>query len=332
MGSETVNGLMLNHFHFLARLNVLATLILQLLGAAALVAEEPEAGDAAVVKTSPAELPWEIMVCDYVQFRLCRFNRQGEVIWEHRPAGKVWDFVLTDNNQIVYPIITDTQEVRCLDFEKNVIWSWPYAGEYREIINITRDGQQLFISGQMPPQVIRMSTSGQMQSRLPIPARYQHHHGQLGNVYAVGEDRFLAQLWGEATALEVDGTGKETWRYVVPKSDKGGYPAGTVQDVLRLRNGNTLIACGTQARLLEVNPAGKVIWEFTGDGHPQLNFTNACSLQQLRDGSILVTNFLRGNTGRGAHAFLLSPDRNITWTWSDHRNITAASQVWAIEP
>ncbi|MDE0818325.1 MAG: hypothetical protein OSA92_11725, partial [Pirellulaceae bacterium] len=57
---------------------------------------------------------------------------------------------------------------------------------------------------------------------------------------------------------------------------------------------------------------------------------NACNLQMLKDGSVLVTNFLRSNSGRGAHAFRLSTEKEITWTFSDHKNFTAASQVWAI--
>ena len=284
--------------------------------------------------SSPVDeiLPFELMICDYVQFKLCRVDRSGSVVWEHKPSGKVWDFVLTDDDRVIFPIITDSQEVRCIDFQKNIIWSWPYAADYREIINITRNRSQLVISGQVPPQAILMNLSGEIQSTLPIPAKYTHHHGQLGNVYAVGDDHYLAQLWGEGTAVEVDSRGREVWRFQVSKTARGRYPAGTVQDVLRLKNGNTLIACGTQARLLEVDRTGKVVWEFDGKTDPNLNFTNACGLQQLRDGSILVTNFLRGNSGRGAHAFRLSPQKKITWTWSDHENFTATSQVWAIEP
>jgi len=45
----------------------------------------------------------------------------------------------------------------------------------------------------------------------------------------------------------------------------------------------------------------------------------------------LVTNFLRGNSGRGAHAFILSKEKEIIWTLTDHKNFTAGSQVWAIE-
>jgi hypothetical protein len=303
------------------------------LGRAALAQEKSQPQkDANGSGTRLKKLPYELMIYDYVQFKLARVNTHGKVIWEHRPEGKVWDFVLTDDNRLVYPIITDKQEVRCIDFEKNLKWSWSYASEFREIINITRHQSQLIVSGQKPPQAILMDLDGTIRKRLPIPARYTHHHGQLGNVYAVGNKHYLAQLWGEGTALEVDENGKEVWQYQVPRAEKGRYPAGTIQDLLRLDNGNTLLACGTQARLLEVDRSGKMAWEFNGNGHRELNFTNACNLQKLRDGSILVTNFLRGNSGRGAHAFILSKEKKITWTFTDHKNFTAASQVWAIEP
>ncbi|WP_298868997.1 hypothetical protein [uncultured Gimesia sp.] len=277
------------------------------------------------------EHPYEMMICDYEGGKLYRVDKRGKIIWEHRPEGRVWDFVLTDDNNIIYPMRTKKMEVRCINFEKKVIWSWPYDKEFREIINITKHQSQLILSGQMPPQAVLMKLDGTIQKKLPIPAKYKSFHGQLGNVYHVGNQHYLAQLWGEGTALEVDRNGKEVWRYQVPKAGKGRYPAGTVQDVLRLDNGNTLIACGTQARLLEIDLSGKIVWEFTGKDHPELNFTNACTLQKLKDGSLLITNFLRGKTGRGAHAFILSKEREITWKLTDHKNFTAASQVWGIE-
>jgi hypothetical protein len=302
------------------------------LGGPVLAQEQEQSAQDADGPEAPVKAhPYELMICDYVRFKLSRVDKRGRIIWEHSPEGKVWDFVITDDNLLIYPIITDKQEVRCIDFQKNLKWSWPYASQFREIINITKHQSQLIVSGQKPPRAILMTLDGTIQKKLPIPARYKHHHGQLGNVYHVGNKHYLAQLWGEGTALEVDENGNEVWRYQVPKAGKGRYPEGTVQDLLRLDNGNTLLACGTQARLLEVDRFGNIVWEFTGSDHPELNFTNACNLQELEDGAILVTNFLRGNSGRGAHAFILSKEKKITWTLNDHENFTATSQVWAIE-
>ena len=85
-----------------------------------------------------SENPYELMICDYVKFQLCKMNKAGKITWQHKPESKVWDFVLTKENHIVFPIITKRFEVRCMDFEKKIKWSWPYRKDYREIINITQ--------------------------------------------------------------------------------------------------------------------------------------------------------------------------------------------------
>jgi len=64
------------------------------------------------------------------------------------------------------------------------------------------------------------------------------------------------------------------------------------------------LVCGRQLRLLEVDRSGKIVWEFTGSDYPELNFTHASNLQELRDDSILVTNFLRGKL-EALHTHLL---------------------------
>jgi hypothetical protein len=276
--------------------------------------------------------PYEILVCDYLKFELYKVDRQGKIIWQHKPEGKVWDFVLTKDTKLIYPIITGPREIRCLNMKKEILWSWPYAKEYREIINITQDKSQLIISGQKPSEAIIMTTEGELKHKTDIPTKFHSHHGELGNVYPLENGHFLVQLWGEGCVLELDHKGKETWRYQVPKYGAGKHPVGCVQDVIRLSNGNTLIACGTQARIIEVTPEKNIVWQLTKDDYPELNLTNACALQVLKDGSIFVTNFLRGNTGKGAHAFILSKNRKLTWSLQDHKNIRAASLIRAIEP
>ena len=273
------------------------------------------------------ENPYELLINDYVKFEMYRVNKAGEVTWKHKPVSKVWDFVLTKDNDIIFPIITKYFEVRCMDMQKKIKWSWKYRKEYQEIICITQSKSELIISGQKPSDAILMDSKGKILRKVDIPTNFGPKHGEMGNVYALENGNFLAQLWGEGSAVEVDKDGKEVWRYKVGKG-----VAGTVQDVLRLKNGNTMIACGTQARILEVNPKKEIVWEFTKDDHPELNFTNACALQLLKDGSILVTNFIRGNIGKGAHAFILSKkDRKVIWTFSDHKNFKAASRIYAIE-
>ena len=68
-------------------------------------------GDAGAQGRRFEKYPYELMVCDYVRFKLSRVDKRGKIIWEHSPAGKVWDFVLTDDNKLIYPIITDKKQI-----------------------------------------------------------------------------------------------------------------------------------------------------------------------------------------------------------------------------
>ena len=106
-------------------------------------------------------------------------------------------------------------------------------------------------------------------------------------------------------------------------------------DAQRLKNGNTLISCGTQKRVLEVTPDKKIAWEFTANDAPELNVTWVSSIQQLKNGNVLVGNFLRGQEGKGAHAFEVTRDKKVVWSWTDHsiiRSLTTVRVLDELEP
>jgi len=52
---------------------------------------------------------------------------------------------------------------------------------------------------------------------------------------------------------------------------------------------------------------------------PELNLTWIGSLQKLKNGNYVVSNFLRGQEGKGAHAFEVTRDKRVVWTFADHK-------------
>ena len=104
-----------------------------------------------------------------------------------------------------------------------------------------------------------------------------------------------------------------------------------VGDAQRLENGNTLISCGTQKRVIEVTPDKKIAWEFGAGDAPELNITWVSSIQQLKNGNLLIGNFLRGQEGKGAHAFEVTRDKKVVWKWDDHSLIKSLTTVRVIE-
>src|SRR5947207_2804781 len=127
---------------------------------------------------------------------------------------------------------------------------------------------------------------------------------------------------GPCQAVEVDPDGKVIWEIT---------GLANVFEALRLPDGNTLVSCGTQKRVIEVSPAGKVVWELTARDVPDVNLTWVTSLQILKNGNYLIGNFLHGQEGKGAHAFEVTRDKKVVWTFADHVMVKLATMVRALE-
>ena len=60
------------------------------------------------------------------------------------------------------------------------------------------------------------------------------------------------------------------------------------------------------------------MWEFGPKALRSLNLTWMGSLQILKNGHYVVGNFIRGQEGKGAHAFEVTHDKKVVWTFADH--------------
>jgi hypothetical protein len=72
------------------------------------------------------------------------------------------------------------------------------------------------------------------------------------------------------------------------------------------------------------------VWEFGDRDAPELNLTWVSSIQPLKNGNIIVGNFLRGQEGRGAHVFEVTRDKKVVWKWDDHRLVQSLATVRVI--
>jgi hypothetical protein len=167
-----------------------------------------------------------------------------------------------------------------------------------------------------------VNPKGEVVHVTPLHTNQEHFHLQVRNVHQLPNGHILAAHEGEGAVREVDQTGKVVWEYT------GVENAGDAQ---RLPNGNTLISCGTQKRVIEVTPDKKIVWEFSAKDAPELNITWVSSIQQLKNGNLLVGNFLRGQEGKGAHVFEVTRDKKVVWKWEDHSTVKSLTTVRALD-
>ncbi len=75
----------------------------------------------------------------------------------------------------------------------------------------------------------------------------------------------------------------------------------------------------------------QIVWEFTADDAPELNLTWVSSIRIPKNGDYLVGNFLRGQEGKGAHAFEVTRDKKVVWTFADHKQFRSVTTVRAVD-
>jgi outer membrane protein assembly factor BamB len=255
------------------------------------------------------------------QNRLVELDADGKLVWEHKPPSVAVIFQPLANGNVVYAFGGNPTGVVEIDRDQKPVWT--YLSKCPQVLGFERlaSGNTL-LAEQGPPQAVEVDPAGQTVHVTPLVTSDEHYHQQVRNIQQLADGHVLAAHEGEGAAREVDAQGKVVWEY----KNVTNCPAA-----LRLPNGNTLIACGTQKRLIEVNPAGQIVWEFNEADGPDLNLTWVSSVQILPNGNYLVGNFIRGAEGKGAHAFEITRDKQIVWRFADHDRFKSITTIRALD-
>ena len=134
---------------------------------------------------------------------------------------------------------------------------------------------------------------------------------------------------------EYDRAGKVVWSYALELGDRprspGHGPEGHGVEVfgaVRLENDNTLIAGGNNNRVIEVTPAGKIVWSIGQRELPGITLAWITTLHALPNGNVIVGNCHAGP--ENPQLFEVTRDKKVVWTFRDFKtfgNGLAAAHV-----
>jgi hypothetical protein len=253
--------------------------------------------------------------------RLVEFDADGKVAWEHKFPSISVIFQPLANGHVVYAFGGKPTGVQEIDRDQKVVWRFesmcPQVLGCRRLAN----GNTL-VAEQGPCRVLEVDRAGKVVRTTPLKTSEAGYHLQVRNIHKLANGNILAAHEGEGAAREYDPAGKVVWE--ITKIENCG-------DAVRLKNGNTLVSCGTQKRLIEVTPEGKIVWEFGPKDAPELNLVWVTSIQVLKNGHYVVGNFLRNHEGKGAHAFEVTRDKKVVWTFADHKLAKSITTVRVLD-
>ncbi len=252
--------------------------------------------------------------------RFVELDADGKLVWEFKPPSTAVIFQALPNGNILFGYGGQPTGVREITARGETVFD--YVSKSHQVFGCERlaNGNTL-VAEQDPCQALEVDSKGGTMRATPLTTNAKGFHLQVRNVHKLPNGNILAAHEGEGAVREVDPQGNVVWEYT------GVTNTGEAQ---RLSNGNTLICCGTQKRLIEVTPDKLIAWEFKAEDAPELNVTWVSSVQQLKNGNLLVGNFIRGQEGKGAHAFEVTRDKKIVWKWEDHTFIKSLTTVRAL--
>ena len=247
--------------------------------------------------------------------KVIEVGADGQVLWEHPVPGLAVMFEMQKNGNVMYAYggsVTGVQEV---DKKHNVVWN--YTAKCEQVLGFSQlPNGNVLVGEQGPCQAVEVNRKGEEVHTTPLTTNEKPAHRQLRSLHKLKNGNILSCHEADATVREVDPQGKVVWEY--PHVDN-------VFEAVRLKNGNTLI--GSSQHIIEVTKEGKTVWEFASKDAPELCLIWATGIQRLKNGNLVVANFLRGKEGMGVHAFEVTRDKKVVWTFADHKMSTLVTMV-----
>ncbi len=275
-----------------------------------------------------AQAPEGRRVLGAARGRLAIIDAQGKVEWEMPLKSQGHDLhMLPDGDVLTHKDAATVVEID--PARKEIVWSYtsrPRPG-YNGPIEIHAfqrlDDGLTMIAETGNRRIIEVDRDGVIVHAmdLKIEKPNPHRDTRLARKLANGHYLVCQELDGAVHEYAPDGS--IVWTY---RLDLAGRPAKPGHDghgtevfgALRLAGGNTLIAAGNGNRLIEVDPAGKIVWSVDHDELPGIELKWITSLAVLPNGHVVF-----GNTHAGPdnpQLIEVDRDKKVVWTLKDFPN------------
>lgn len=271
------------------------------------------------------------IAADSSRQRIAIISEDGSTRWEHR-IGPLHDLhVLPSGNVLLQLSWTHVAELN--PENGKTVWEYDASrsadnqGRRIEIHAFQRlEGGSTLIaeSGSARLLIIAPDLSRGLSRQTTVPLKVArpdaHHDTRL--VRALKNGNFLVCHEAEGIVREYRPDGTTAWEYAVPLFGRERRPGHGVEafgnqvfSALRMENGNTLIGTGNGHSVIEVTPAGQVVWSLHQNELPGIQLAWVTSLQLLPSGNILINNCHAGP--KNPQLIEVTREKRVAWSFLD---------------
>jgi hypothetical protein len=263
----------------------------------------------------------------------------GKVSWQFENKAEAHDLHLLPSGNVLLPV-SRTKIVEVTP-DRKIVWSYdaqPKAG-YDGRVEVHAfeplpDGR-VMVAESGNRRIVEVDRDGKIAFEMPLTVDNPHPHRDTRMARRLSHGGYLVCHEADATIREYDRSGKVLWSYTLdlggrPRSDGHG-PEGhgvEVYGAVRLADGNTLIGGGNNNRVLEVTPAGKIVWSIDQKELPGITLAWVTTVTRLPNGNTIVGNC---HAGPGQPQLIeVTPEKKVVWKFGNFEtfgNGLAASQL-----
>jgi outer membrane protein assembly factor BamB len=234
---------------------------------------------------------------------LASFDKNGKVEWTYDGIPDAHTIQELPNGNI----LTQNSWTNVIELNRsgNIVWSYDSAtmngNEGKEIevhaaLRLPNGWTMIAECGS--GRIIEVDRKGRINHEIKLQLDKPNFHRDTRRVHKLENGNYLVAHEGDGKVREYTPTGKVIWTYELSmqgKASQNGHGpeawGNKVNNAIRLRSGNTLIATGDQHSVIEVNPAGEIVWSILPGDLPDMVFAMTKQIEELPNG-----NFIIGNT------------------------------------
>ena len=236
----------------------------------------------------------------------------GSVVWSH-PAATRDGFVLPNGNLLLalsknaeYPGGAVVEVTR----DHKIVFA--FKGTQSEVNTAQRlaNGNTVLTEAGATPRVIEVDRDGKIVVEFPIQCQTDNAHMESRMTRKLANGNYLVPQLLDKVVREYSPKGEIVWEFKTPEEPKESWPFTAI----RLENGNTLINCTHGNLSLEVDKAGKIVWQLTNADLPEPMLKDPCGAQRLPNGNTVITSY---GSGDGLKMLEVTRDKKVVWTYRE---------------
>jgi hypothetical protein len=209
--------------------------------------------------------------------------------------------------------------VKEFDKSRNVIFSFQRTAEENELGTAVRlsSGNTFITESGKQPRIVEVNKEGKIVATTPLRPESDNTHMQTRMARKLTNGNYLVPhlLAFAVNEYQPGGEVVKTFRSDLPElggREQENWPFTAI----RLKNGNTLVTLTHGNKVVEFDPAGKVVWKISNDDFAEKPFSDPCGAQRLSNGNTVIASY---GASEGIKLFEVTPDNKLVWSYTKYR-------------